>query len=84
MTMNRRLITVVGRSVGLNKHCVGGTLSSNFDRIHYVAFSHYPRQVLYNSPMYCFYNIFHYNFYIFVLKTNYFYVQKRTRISPNV
>lgn len=46
MTMNRRLVTVVGRSVGLNEHCVGGTLSSNFDKIHYVAFSHYPRQVL--------------------------------------
>lgn len=39
MTVNRHLVTVVGRSVGLNEYCVGGTLSSDFDRIHYIVFS---------------------------------------------
>lgn len=37
MTVNRRLVTVVGRSVGLYEQCVGGTLSS--EGIHYVALS---------------------------------------------
>lgn len=39
MTVNRRLVTVVGRSVGLYEQCVGGTLSSGFERIHYIALS---------------------------------------------
>lgn len=39
MTVNRCLVTIVGRSVGLYEQCVGGTLSSGFKRIHYTAFS---------------------------------------------
>lgn len=86
MTVNRHLVTVVGRSVGLNEYCVGGTLSSNFDRIHYIVFSLIIRSKFYKILQYIVLTIF------FILDLISFYsenelflhIKASEKISPNV